>query len=263
MYGPSFPCDRVGPDYWLLAGAAFFLLGFAGLVYLGLKTSRWWEPVLVKWLDWVTRDRACCEERKRGAGIKVGLLAVVLVGLLGVPNIAAQVETPPSLVYTSTFTIPTGTISFGASSSDGTCDGNSDTKMTLDWATDDPWVAFTNDVSGDLSGYVNRHDGSTGSVSSATGFSSDTFEVATCGVAADQRGRIFVMNLPCGASFGTESPVFTNTGTLLFEFDAADVCDTISTTGIAAGPYVDRCAASPARRSDVRPAMRCRTAGGR
>lgn len=183
------------------------------------------------------------------------LWTVLLLGLLVGPEVLAQVESPPTLLWTRDFvgTKPSGVTELGnnqferdsgtgscATGGAGAAAGN---RVQIDWATGQVYVAYTDGTlpeSGGVqtSGVVERLSSTTGGTVSVLSASA-AFDVAACGIAIDQRGRIYAMFGPCDTVKSVNSLALTmDLGTALEEFSKTEICASGGSQELF-GPVVD------------------------
>jgi hypothetical protein len=173
----------------------------------------------------------------------------ILLASLILPGVLAQVETAPSLVWTRTFTgtHPSQVTQSGGNwhqdaSTQRSCDVQ-DRKLDVEWLSGAIWVVYTDGNNAETGGQRNtgtyhKLNPSTGGTAISGSFSLSGFNQATCGIAVDQRGRVYIANAPCeGTSFFVGSQALeTATGDLLKEFTASEAC--LGENNFA-GPVVD------------------------
>lgn len=181
---------------------------------------------------------------------------VLLLGLLVSPEVLAQVETTPSLTWTATFagTKPSGETflagggagvnnGFDRDSGFGSC-AQPGQAVSIEWTTGDFFVAWTDGTATESGGVhgvgkFTRLEGTNGAIGSQSFFESASHTSAACGVAVDQRGRVYGQVGPCDTtfnhqSFAASSADFDDLGL----FDLTDTCPSGGDPSLL-GVYVD------------------------
>lgn len=154
---------------------------------------------------------------------------LVILGLLiAIPPAVA--EPAPTLDWTRNFpgTRTSGITEWTGAYEGGSCTGVNNARF--DWFTNTVWAAYTDGTitepgSEESIGVIVKLNPNSGSIIGADSRSTDDFNVAACGVAPDQRGRVYSLIGPCDDTNQMPSRVYgINQLTVLEEFELTQVC---------------------------------------